>query len=130
MKLVLFIYNINSIHTVHSWPFYGLDVVVCLMSFFFVVFSLFVVKKTQHFAQRVSLLKMSPIKDYISMTWVFFFFMFWVLLCQQWRSIFVFLHFGFCLAVFVWSSLLDWLVGFLKRMFVVCEFCVFVCLNG
>ncbi len=30
-KLVLFIYINNTIHTVHSWPFYGVDVVVCLM---------------------------------------------------------------------------------------------------
>lgn len=73
MKLVLFIYNINSIHAVHSWPFYGLNVVVCLMSFF-VVFSVLAVEKTQHFAQRVSLLKMFPVKDYISMTYECFFF--------------------------------------------------------
>lgn len=32
--LVLFIYNINSIHTVHRWPFVWNGRNVCLMSFF------------------------------------------------------------------------------------------------
>lgn len=62
---VVYKYNINGIHTIHSWPFYGVEVVVLLASL------VFTVKKTQHLGQSVSLQKkMYSLNDYININFV------------------------------------------------------------